>query len=252
MSMLTVGSRGASVRLLQQRLKQAGFDPGGTDGVFGARTKAAVREFQRARGLDVDGKVGDETGRALLRRRATDSFEPAAPSRSSRSSRSSRGAATAEPERTSRSSRTERPTRPTPSGGTNRTATFNAVTNAGRRNQMVSGQITVNGRTYNFRSGGHGRGSLPAGDYRITPHLWSRSDRSMNVGGVGYSFAMSDKYDSRVGGTRRLLRIHPDGGGAGTEGCIGIVGNAAVQRQFREDMRAELNRNGGSFTLHVG
>ena len=73
----------------------------------------------------------------------------------------------------------------------------------------------------------------------------------MSVGGVGYSFAMSDKYDSRVNGTRTLLRIHPDGGSAGTEGCLGIVGNADVQRRFREDMLAEIRRNGGSYTLTV-
>jgi hypothetical protein len=74
----------------------------------------------------------------------------------------------------------------------------------------------------------------------------------MSVGGVGYSFAMSDKFDPRVGRTRSLLRIHPDGASAGTEGCMGIVGNADVQRRFREDMRAELARHGGSFTLRVG
>ena len=116
---------------------------------------------------------------------------------------------------------------------------------------MVEGKITVNGRSYDFRSGGHGRGSLPAGTYTVTPHMNSRSDASMSVGGVGYSFALSDKFDSRVGDTRKLLRIHPDGGTAGTMGCIGIVGNGDVQRRFREDMRAELNRNGGSFTLSV-
>ena len=55
-----------------------------------------------------------------------------------------------------------------------------------------------------------------------------------------------------MGATRRLLRIHPDGGTPGTLGCMGIVGNADVQRQFREDMRAELQRNGGRFTLNVG
>ncbi len=134
----------------------------------------------------------------------------------------------------------------------NQTAVFDSVSKAGARSQMMTGRITVNGRTYNFRSGGGGRGNLPPGEYQITPHMWSRGDRSMNVGGVGYSFAMSDKYDSRVGGTRSLLRIHPDGGGAGTIGCIGVVGNASVQAQFREDMRAELARNGGSFTLRVG
>ena len=117
---------------------------------------------------------------------------------------------------------------------------------------MVSGQVTVNGHTYDFRSGGHGRGSLPPGSYTVTPHMWSRSTRGMTVDGVGYSFALSNKFDARVGGTRTELRIHPDGGTPGTNGCVGIVGNGAVQRQFREDMRAELSRNGGRFTLNVG
>lgn len=116
---------------------------------------------------------------------------------------------------------------------------------------MVEGDITINGNTYRFRSGGYGRGSAPTGSYTITPHRWSRPDRAMNVGGVGYSFAMSDKYDPRVNGTRTLLRIHPDGRGPGTMGCIGIVGNGAIQRRFREDMRAELARNGGRFTLQL-
>jgi hypothetical protein len=74
----------------------------------------------------------------------------------------------------------------------------------------------------------------------------------MVVDGVGYSFALNNKYDPRVGATRSLLRIHPDGGNAGTLGCIGIVGNAAVQRQFRQDMLAELRRSGGHYKLRVG
>jgi len=73
----------------------------------------------------------------------------------------------------------------------------------------------------------------------------------MSVGGVGWSFAVSDKFDPRVGATRSLLRIHPDGGTAGTQGCIGIVGDAATMRRFRDDMNAELKRNGGRYTLNV-
>lgn len=136
--------------------------------------------------------------------------------------------------------------------GTNGTATFDSTRNRGARNQMKIGRITVNGNTYTYRSGGFGRGNLPAGTYTVTKHLQNRSDRSMSVGGVGYSFAVSDKYDPRVRGTRTLLRIHPDGGSAGTEGCIGIVGNAATQRAFRRDMNAEIDRNGGSYRLRVG
>lgn len=75
---LSIGSSGAAVRQLQQRLKTAGFNPGGVDGRFGARTDAAVRAFQRANKLAVDGKAGTKTMQALQR----DSFD-AAPARRS-------------------------------------------------------------------------------------------------------------------------------------------------------------------------
>lgn len=224
---LSIGSRGDSVRTLQRNLERAGFSPGGVDGVFGRHTDQSVRAFQRAKGLQVDGQVGPLTLRALQ-----DGFEPST--------------------RPSAPTRPVEPAAPRPQAGENRTASFDRVRGPGTRSQLVTGRVTVNGHTYDFRSGGHGRGSLPPGSYTVTPHLWSRSDRSMSVDGVGYSFAMSDKYDSRVGATRSLLRIHPDGGTAGTMGCMGIVGNGAVQRQFREDMREELRRNGGRFTMNVG
>ena len=141
---------------------------------------------------------------------------------------------------------------PTSTAGADGTASIERTRNAGARNQMIEGTLTVNGNSYSFRSGGYGRGSLPEGTYNVQRHLDSRSDRSMSVGGVGYSFAVSDKFDPRVGANRQLLRIHPDGGSAGTEGCIGIVGDAATQRRFRDDMLAEIRRNGGSYTLTVG
>ena len=114
----------------------------------------------------------------------------------------------------------------------NLTAQFEATSRACQMRQMMSGRITVNNHTYDFRSGGHGRGNLPPGRYTVIPHLWDRSETGFSVDGVGYSFAISDVYDSRVGGTRTLLRIHPDGGTAGTSGCIGIVGNGDVQARF--------------------
>src|SRR3954454_5358754 len=42
---------GDDVMALQQRLLDLGFDPGRCDGIFGARTAAALREFQRNVGL---------------------------------------------------------------------------------------------------------------------------------------------------------------------------------------------------------
>lgn len=59
------GSRGPEVRLLQERLKAAGFNPGAVDGDFGPNTERAVRAFQQARGLGADGVVGARTWAAL-------------------------------------------------------------------------------------------------------------------------------------------------------------------------------------------
>jgi peptidoglycan hydrolase-like protein with peptidoglycan-binding domain len=46
---------------IQAALKNAGFDPGAIDGKFGPRTSQAIKEFQRAKGLKIDGKVGPQT-----------------------------------------------------------------------------------------------------------------------------------------------------------------------------------------------
>jgi hypothetical protein len=61
------GDAGASVRALQQQLQARGFLTGGVDGLFGPRTKAAVRAFQHRHGLAVDGVVGPRTWAALMR-----------------------------------------------------------------------------------------------------------------------------------------------------------------------------------------
>ena len=65
MALLETGSRGAAVEALQTRLAHLGFDPGLVDGAFGGATDAAVRAFQRSRGLAADGRVGPETAMAL-------------------------------------------------------------------------------------------------------------------------------------------------------------------------------------------
>ena len=62
---LHIGSQGADVMMLQQWLRIAGFDPGPPDGAFGPLTASAVRDFQEAHGLTVDGLVGANTRGAL-------------------------------------------------------------------------------------------------------------------------------------------------------------------------------------------
>jgi peptidoglycan hydrolase-like protein with peptidoglycan-binding domain len=55
------GSHGNPVRRAQKRLTLGGWDTGGVDGIFGARTETAVKHFQTAQHLTVDGIVGPRT-----------------------------------------------------------------------------------------------------------------------------------------------------------------------------------------------
>jgi hypothetical protein len=62
--MLRLGNKGFRVAELQRRLKSTGADLD-VDGEFGPLTDAAVRRFQTAHGLEVDGVVGPRTWDAL-------------------------------------------------------------------------------------------------------------------------------------------------------------------------------------------
>ena len=64
---LRKGSKGEYVTLLQTKLIQQGYslDPYGADGSFGNKTLEAVKAFQKAHGLTVDGVVGLKTWDAL-------------------------------------------------------------------------------------------------------------------------------------------------------------------------------------------
>lgn len=59
------GSRGSEVTELQKRLVQLGYVLGTADGKYGPKTEAAVRRFQRERGLRVDGLAGTQTVKEL-------------------------------------------------------------------------------------------------------------------------------------------------------------------------------------------
>jgi N-acetylmuramoyl-L-alanine amidase len=64
--LLRRGGGGDAVRELQERLAGAGFATADRSGEFGADTEGAVRAFQGARGLHVDGICGPQTWSALV------------------------------------------------------------------------------------------------------------------------------------------------------------------------------------------
>jgi hypothetical protein len=113
--------------------------------------------------------------------------------------------------------------------------------------------------TYEFNNGGFGKGSIPDGTYEVSGG-YTRNDKSgMISDGVGYSFVLTQEGmapgtadDPRYNEDRSLLRIHPDGNNAGTEGCIGILGDAETQREFYENAQRLAELGGGSFTLEFG
>ena len=61
MPMVYWGCTGDAVKTLQDKLNALGYNSGSVDGIFGAKTYAAVTAFQKANGLGVDGIVGKLT-----------------------------------------------------------------------------------------------------------------------------------------------------------------------------------------------
>ena len=55
----------ATVQIVQQALNDAGFDCGNPDGKAGAKTEAALREYQQSRGINVNGVITDELLEAM-------------------------------------------------------------------------------------------------------------------------------------------------------------------------------------------
>lgn len=62
---LMFGMSGSEVKTLQAKLNEKGYDCGAVDGIFGPKTDRAVKNYQRAMGLEVDGIVGPKTWAAL-------------------------------------------------------------------------------------------------------------------------------------------------------------------------------------------
>ena len=59
---------GKAIRNIQAILNNNGYDAGQPDGIMGAKTVAAIKEFQKAEGMEPSGEVTDELVRKLLER----------------------------------------------------------------------------------------------------------------------------------------------------------------------------------------
>ena len=59
------GSYGSVVSQIQTKLSSWGYYSGDVDGIYGSRTEAAVKAFQKSSGLDADGIAGAKTLAAL-------------------------------------------------------------------------------------------------------------------------------------------------------------------------------------------
>ena len=64
--MMKKGARGNITKLLQEKLVSLGYNTNGIDGIFGSGTVNAVRLYQRANSLVVDGIVGKNTWRKII------------------------------------------------------------------------------------------------------------------------------------------------------------------------------------------
>lgn len=64
-AVIRYGSKGDRVKTLQQALITLGFLTGSPDGIFGSKTRTAVKSFQRSNKLTVDGVAGKKTLTAI-------------------------------------------------------------------------------------------------------------------------------------------------------------------------------------------
>jgi Putative peptidoglycan binding domain len=67
----TAGHPG-DIRQAQERLKDAGFNPGPADGQLGAQTKEALREYQKSHGLPQTGQLDEPTRELLMAQKPMD------------------------------------------------------------------------------------------------------------------------------------------------------------------------------------
>ncbi len=92
---------------------------------------------------------------------------------------------------------------------------------------QVVGDKEFTKSSYSAISGSRSLYSLENGEY-ISNNFRYRTNVSMVKDGIGFSIDLISTFNTG----RSLLRIHPDGGPSGTEGCIGLTGNSIELKSF--------------------
>ncbi len=64
-AIINASSNSSDIKLIQKKLKNWGYYKGNVDGIYGSKTKSAVKLFQKRNGLTVDGIVGNKTLAAM-------------------------------------------------------------------------------------------------------------------------------------------------------------------------------------------
>ncbi len=64
-AIINSSSSSSDIKIVQKKLKNWGYYTGNVDGIYGSKTKTAVRLFQKKNGLVVDGIVGNKTLAAM-------------------------------------------------------------------------------------------------------------------------------------------------------------------------------------------
>ncbi len=107
----------------------------------------------------------------------------------------------------------------------------------------VHGKVKINEKSFDFVSGGRGRGSAPFGVYKIGPLSGFKTPRGTWVPG----FQLSDAYDPFVKDTRTGLFIHP--GHDASAGCVAI--KQTEWPSFVTAMK-KAAQVGGPMAIHLG
>ncbi|MGO8778299.1 MAG: L,D-transpeptidase [Rhodomicrobium sp.] len=108
---------------------------------------------------------------------------------------------------------------------------------------QVHGKIKISGKSFDFVSGGRGRGSAPFGTYRVGTLSGFKAPRGTWVPG----YRLSDAYDPFVKDTRRGLFIHP--GHEASAGCLAI--RKAEWPAFVKAMQS-VAQAGGNLAINLG